>query len=123
MLAAQAKAATNQVRQILSKIFHSLHGAVDSAEQGTALVSEASDMVTSSGELMQTLLSALADPANAALQISNASTQQSQTVTEVHAAMRQINEIAQRNSIAIREINANVGDLTKLSQNLTQFAV
>src|SRR6185369_5109481 len=87
-------------------------------EQGTKSVSEASKVVAQAGDTIASLTDVLTESAQVAAQIVAAAGQQSTGMTQVHQAMKNVDQVAKQNVAAIRQIEQAAHDLNTLSMRL-----
>jgi methyl-accepting chemotaxis protein len=117
-LADQSKKATTQVRQILGEIQKATNTAVLSTEQGTKAAAAAAVVATRAGETIAALAATLTGTAEAATQVAASAGQQAVGMAQVSQAMRDIDQVAQRNVAALREVEQAAQSLNALSSRL-----
>src|SRR5437867_9209111 len=102
-LADQSKKATMQVRQILGEIQKATNSAVLATEEVTKGVVTATTVADQAGETIQTLADTLSQTAQAASQIVATAGQQSVGMSQINQAMRNIEDVAKQNLLAIKQ--------------------
>jgi methyl-accepting chemotaxis protein len=117
-LADQSKKATAQVRQILGDIQKATNGAVMRTEEGTRSVNEAISVVGKAGETIRTLAETITEAAQLAAQISASAGQQATGMTQIHQAMKNINQVANQNLVSTKQAERAAQDLDLLSTKL-----
>jgi methyl-accepting chemotaxis protein len=117
-LADQSKKATAQVRQILGDIQKATNGAVMRTEEGTRSVNEAIAVVGKAGETIRTLAETITEAAQLAAQISASAGQQATGMTQIHQAMKNINQVANQNLVSTKQAERAAQDLDLLSTKL-----
>jgi methyl-accepting chemotaxis protein len=120
-LADQSKKATAQVRQILGNIQKATNGAVMRTEEGTRSVNEAIAVVGKAGETIRTLSETITEAAQLAAQISASAGQQATGMTQIHQAMKNINQVANQNLVSTKQAERAAQDLDLLSTKLRLF--
>lgn len=118
-LADQSKKATAQVRQILSQIQKATNTAVLSTEEVTKGMNAAIKVGGQTGETINTLVEALANTAQAAAQIVASANQQAMGMTQIHQAMRNLDQVAKQNLVATRQVEQAAQNLNSLGTQLT----
>ena len=121
-LADQSKKATTQVRQILSEIQKATNSAVLATEEVTKGVVTATKVADQAGETIQTLTDTLNQTAQATSQIVATAGQQSAGMSQINQAMRNIDEVAKQNLVAVRQTEQAAQELTALGNRLAQLA-
>ena len=120
-LADQSKKATTQVRQILGEIQKATNGAVLSTEDVTKGVAAAIRVSDQSGRTIQTLADALADAAQAAVQIVASAGQQAAGMVQINQAMRNIDQVARQNLSAMQQAEEAARNLNDLGLQLSRL--
>jgi methyl-accepting chemotaxis protein len=120
-LAELSKKATAQVRQILGDIQRSTNTAVISIEQVTKGVMNASRVADQSGQTIQALADTLQQAAQVSAQIVASAGQQATGMTQIHQAMRSLDQVAKQNMAATRQAEQAAKDLTTLGRRLTML--
>ncbi len=115
-LAEQSKQATAQVRSIIGEIQKATGAAVLATERGGKAVEAGVRQSAQAGEAIRVLADAVAQAAQAAVQIAASSQQQLAGVNQVADAMEAINQASSRNVDGIRQAEA-------ATQNLNQFGL
>jgi methyl-accepting chemotaxis protein len=117
-LADQSKKATAQVRQILGEIQKATNGAVIRTEEGSRSVNEAITVVTKAGDTIRALADTITEAAQLAAQISASAGQQATGMTQIHQAMKNINQVATQNMVSTKQTERAAQDLDSLSAKL-----
>ena len=118
-LADQSRKATAQVRQILGEIQKATNKAVLSTEEVTRGVASATQVAEQAGEAIKSLADALAETAQAAQQIVASAGQQAMGMTQIHEAIKNIDQVARQNLTATRQVEQAAGDLNGLGSQLS----
>jgi methyl-accepting chemotaxis protein len=114
-LAEQSKAATAQVRTILSDIQRATHAAVMATEQGTKGAEASAGTVEQAGHAIEALADVVQQSAQTAAQIAAAVRQHSVGMEQIAAAMGNIDQATRQSLAASR-------DTRQAAEHLTQFA-
>jgi methyl-accepting chemotaxis protein len=117
-LADQSKRSTVRVRQILEDIQRSTNGVVVATEGVTRGVASAFVASGEAGDVIGTLVETLSKAEQASEQNAAAAGQQALGMTQISQAMQSVDQIAQRNAAAIREIERTAESLRELSEHL-----
>ena len=117
-LADQSKRATAQVRQILGEIQKATNKAVLSTEEVTKGVAGAIKVGGQAGDTIRTLADTLTEAARAAAQIVASVGQQATGMSQIHQAVRNIDQVAKQNAVATRQAAQAAENLTKLGTKL-----
>lgn len=117
-LADQSKKATGQVRQILGDIQKATNSAVMRTEEGTRSVNDAITVVTKAGETIRSLADTITEAAQLAAQISASTGQQATGMSQIHQAMKNINQVANQNLVSTKQTERAAQDLDALSGKL-----
>ncbi len=117
-LAGQAKAATAQVRQILSEIQKATNSAVMVTEEGAKSVNTTIVAVNRAGETIRTLAATVEEAARAANQITASAAQQATGMSQVQQAMRDINAATTQSLASTRQAERAAQDLNALGAKL-----
>ena len=117
-LADQAKRSTAQVRQILGDIQKATNGAVMRIEEGQKSVVAAARLTGQAGETIRALADIIGEAAQAAVQISAAAGQQSVGISQIHQAMRSINQATSQNLMATKQQEAAGRGLSDIGARL-----
>jgi PAS domain S-box-containing protein len=120
-LADQSKKATVQVRQILGEIQKATNKAVLSTEEVTRGVDAALKLGLQADETINTLAQTLGDTAQTAAQIVASSGQQATGMTQIHQAMRNIDQVAKQNLVATRQAEQAAQSLNVLGTELANL--
>jgi len=118
-LADQSKKATGQVRQILGEIQKATNTAVLSTEAVTRGVAGAIKVGGQAGDTIKALADTLADVARSTAQIVASIGQQATGMTQIHQAMRNIDQVAKQNTVATRQAAQAAENLSRLGTQLT----
>ena len=121
-LADQSKKATAQVRQILGEIQKATNAAVLSMEQVTKGVDATIATGGQSGEAIRTLAETLETASRAASQIVASAGQQATGMSQIDQAMRNLEQVAQQNLAATRQVEQAAQDLNALGHRLAELA-
>ncbi len=117
-LATQSKAATVQVRRILSEIQKMSNTAVLSTEEGTRGMNAAVKAAQDAGETIRSLAEITAEVAQSVAQISASAGQQATGMSQISGAMRNINTVTQQNLQATRQTEQTAQSLSALGTRL-----
>ena len=120
-LASQSKKATTQVRQILGEIQKATNTAVLSTEEVTKGVSVTTAVASQAGGTIKTLTETLTEAAQAATQIMASAGQQATGMSQIHQAMKNLDQVARQNLVAIRQIEQAAQNLGALGNQLTSL--
>jgi methyl-accepting chemotaxis protein len=120
-LADQSKKATGQVRLILGQIQKATNTAVLSTEEVTKGVAFAIKVGGQAGDTIKVLAETLADTALAVTQITAAVGQQALGMSQIHQAMKNIDQVAKQNTVATRQSAQAAENLNALGLTLTRF--
>lgn len=120
-LADQAKKATGKVREILGQIQKATNGAVMATEQGTKSVNETIKVVNQSGDAIRTLAEAITQASQAAIQIAALAGQQVTGMSQIHQAMRDVNQVTTQSLSATHQTERAAEDLNRLGGKLKQL--
>ena len=112
-LSEQSRAATTQVRTILSEIQKAANAAVIATEQGTKAVEAGVRQSGEAGESIVLLLANVADAAAAASQIAASSQQQTLGMDQVATAMERIKTASNQNVESAKELEGAARDLSR----------
>ena len=118
VLADQSKKATAQVRHILGEIQKATNAAVLATEHGTRAVNPAITTVNQAGETIRTLADTIAQGAQAAAQIAALSNQQTTGMTQIHQAMKNVNQVTAQNLASTRQTEGAAQDMNALGGRL-----
>ncbi len=121
-LAEESKKATGQVRQILGQIQKAANAAVLSTEAVTKGVTAASDIGSQAGVTITTLADTLAEAARAAVQIVAAVGQQATGMSQIHDAMKNIDQVARQTIAATRQTEQAAQNLNALGHELATLS-
>ena len=117
-LAAQSKKATSQVRLILGQIQKATNTAVLSTEEVTKGVAGAIRAAGQAGDTIKVLTDTLADAAQATAQIVASAGQQAAGMSQIHQAIRNIDQVTRQNLVATRQAEQAAQDLNSLGNQL-----
>ncbi|HZK81166.1 MAG TPA: methyl-accepting chemotaxis protein, partial [Humisphaera sp.] len=120
-LSEQSRAATTQVRTILSEIQKAANAAVIATEQGTKAVEAGVRQSGEAGESIVLLLANVADAAAAASQIAASSQQQTLGMDQVATAMERIKTASNQNVESAKELEGAARDLSNLGERLKEL--
>ncbi len=120
-LAAQSKAATKQVRKILSAIQKLISNAVMNVENGVKTVDSGVQRVEAAGNSIRSLAESIAEAAQAATQIAASSQQQLAGMDQVAVAMERIGQVTSENLAGAKQSEASARNLHDLGQRLRQL--
>jgi methyl-accepting chemotaxis protein len=121
-LAEQSKAATDQVRGILSDIQKATTGAVLATEHGTKVVDEGLVLTEQARVGIRSLAETIREAAQAAQQIAASAHQQSIGMDQIAEAMKEVNEGTTQFVAGAQQSQRAAEDLNELSQNLSSLA-
>ena len=117
-LAEQSQQATEKVRAILSDIQRTTHTAVMVTEEGSKRVDRGVELVTSAGDIIGTLASAISSSADSAKQIAAAARQQNNGIEQISVAMAGIEQFSKQNVEATRQTEGTAQTLAAVSKQL-----
>lgn len=117
-LADQSKLATKQVRSILNDIQKATGKAVMATEEGAKTVDAGGKLSVQSGENIQALANAIAEAAQAAIQIAASSQQQFVGMDQVAAAMENVKTASAQNAAGARQMEIAIQNLSELGNKL-----
>jgi len=120
-LASQSKKATTQVRQILGEIQKATNTAVLSTEEVTKGVSVTTAVASQAGGTIKILTETLTEAAQAATQIMASAGQQATGMSQIHRAMKNLDQVARQNLVAIRQVEQAAQNLSALGNQLTSL--
>ncbi len=120
-LAEQSRAATNQVRTILSDIQKATTAAVLATEQGSKAVEAGEKQTALAGESIQSLADSVTQAAQAATQIAASSQQQLVGVDQVAGAMESIKQASTQNVTSANQLEISARNLNDLGQRLKKM--
>jgi methyl-accepting chemotaxis protein len=120
-LADQSRKATAQVRQILGEIQKTTNKAVLSTEEATKGVAVAAKVAEQAGETIRVLADTLAQAAQTAVQIVASAGQQATGMTQIHQAVRNIDQVAKQNLAATRQAEQAAQHLNAIGTRLSRF--
>jgi methyl-accepting chemotaxis protein len=118
VLAEQSKAATAQVRAILSDVQRATNAAVMATEQGTKGVDAGALLIDRAGETITGLASVIQDASTSAQQITAAVRQHSIGMEQIVAAMTDISRVTNQNLKATSSTQHAAQELTILAKRL-----
>jgi methyl-accepting chemotaxis protein len=121
-LAEQSKQSTAQVRGILNEIQKATTKAVMVTEQGTKAVASGVKQASDAGEAIRSLAKTITESSNAAVQIVASSRQQLVGMDQVAQAMENIKQASLQNADSIKQVEAASKTLNDLIQKLKQIA-
>lgn len=120
-LADQAKKATAKVRDILSQIQKATNGAVMATEQGAKSVNETIKVVNQTGDTIRLLAETITQASQAAIQIAALAGQQVTGMSQIHQAMRDVNQVTTQSLAATQQTERAAEDLNKLGNKLKEL--
>lgn len=120
-LAEQSKKATVQVRQLLGEIQKTANQAVLSTEESTRSMNAAMRAAREAGGTIQSLGQVIAEVAQAVAQIEASSGQQTQALTQIHEAMRNVNEVSTQSLQSTRQAERAAQGLNALGLRLREL--
>jgi methyl-accepting chemotaxis protein len=118
VLAEQSKAATAQVRAILSDVQRATHAAVMATELGTKGVDAGAVLIDRAGETITELATVIQDASSSAQQITAAVRQHSIGMEQIVAAMSDISDVTHQNLKATSSTQQAAEELTSLAKRL-----
>ncbi|WP_373044677.1 methyl-accepting chemotaxis protein [Vulgatibacter sp.] len=120
-LADESKKATVQVRRILGEIQRMANRAVLSTEEASKSMNAAMEAARRAGETIATLADVIADVAQSAAAISNSTEQQTLGLSQIHQAIKDINQVASANLNAVKQTEQAAQDLNNLGNRLREM--
>jgi methyl-accepting chemotaxis protein len=117
-LAERSKAATAQVKDILTQIQRVTHEAVMVTEEGTKSVEAEVQLVNKTGKTIHQVSSEVENGAQGNVQIASAAQQQMTGVDQVAQAMQAMKQASQQTLASIRQTEQAARDLNALAQSL-----
>lgn len=121
LLAEQSKKATTQVRQILGDIQRATNGAVMATEDGTKSVNATMKLMVQAGDTIRSLSEALEKSAQSADQIAAAANQQTIGMSQIHQAMKNIDQVTNQSIAATRQVDTAVQGLNQAGMRLKEL--
>ena len=121
-LADQSKAATIQVRRLLSDIQKATSSAVMATERGGKAVDKGVDQSEKAGIEIDTMADMSRESADASVQIVASSQQQLVGMDQVAQAMESIKSASQQNVEGARQLESAIADLDRLGERLQQLS-
>lgn len=121
-LAEQSKAATAQVRTILSDIQRATNAAVLATEQGTKGVDAGSTLIEQAGKTIDEMADVIGETEQVAGQIAASVRQHSVGMEQIAAAMGNINQATTQNLAATSNMRQAAENLTELAGRLNRLA-
>jgi methyl-accepting chemotaxis protein len=120
-LAEQSRAATAQVKAILSDIQRATNATVMATEEGTKGVDAGVALAAQTQGVIVQLSGAIQDSAQAALQMVAGGQQQASGVEQIAVAMRNINQATVQGMASTRQAEKAAQDLNQLARNLGEI--
>jgi methyl-accepting chemotaxis protein len=120
-LAAQAKNATDQVRDILIKIQSATQEAAESAIKGADAMGEAEAIVTQADQTINELARMVAAAAQAVANIAAASRQQAASMSQIKHSMTDVDKTAKQTLAATRQTENALHDLNAMGSRLKEL--
>lgn len=120
-LAEQSKAATSQVRSILTEIQKATAASALAAEQGSRTVEAGFKRSTEAKDAIRQLTDSIAAASHAATQIAASSQQQTIGMEQVALAMGNIRQASQQNASSTKQAEAAARSLYELGQKLKRI--
>ncbi|MEW6368587.1 MAG: methyl-accepting chemotaxis protein [Acidobacteriota bacterium] len=120
-LADQSKKATAQIRQILGEIQKGTNSAVMATEEGTKGVNAAIKVVNQAGETIRALAETVAEAAQASAQIAASAGQQAIGMSQIHQAMKNIDQVTNQSLASTRQTERAAQDLNVLAGRLKEL--
>jgi PAS domain S-box-containing protein len=120
-LADQSKKATAQVRQILGEIQKATNAAVMATEDGTKSVNAAMRVVSQAGDTIRMLAETLERATQSSEQIAASAAQQATGMTQIHQAMKNIDQVATQTMTATRQTERTMQDLNQAGSRLREL--
>jgi methyl-accepting chemotaxis protein len=117
-LAEQSQRATEKVRSILSDIQRTTHTAVMVTEEGSKRVDRGVELVSSAGDIIASLATAITSSADSAKQIAAAARQQNNGIEQISVAMAGIEQFSKQNVEATRQTEGTAQTLAAVSKQL-----
>ena len=117
-LAEQSKAATVQVREILSEIQRGVNTVVMATEEGMRQVDAGTKVASDAGAAIEELSASVLESSRAAVQIAAAASQQLTGVTQISQAMQSIDQATAQNVAGARQVEHEAGNLNDLASGL-----
>jgi methyl-accepting chemotaxis protein len=119
-LAEQSRAATAQVKEILTEIQRGVNTAVMLTEEGMKGADAGVRIAGQAGVALQRLAEGVRESAQAALQIAAAAGQQEAGMAQIAQAMAHIHQVTTQSTVGIRQIEHAVGQLNDLAGELEE---
>lgn len=117
-LADQARQATAEARQNLGEIQKMANRAVLSTEEGARSMAGAVKSASSAGEHLVKLTTTIGDLAEMATQISQATSQQTNAVSQIHKAIQDFNQVMAQNLTATKQAEMAASQLDEQGRTL-----
>ncbi len=121
-LAAQSRAATVQVRDILSEIQRGVNTVVMATEEGLKGADAGVRLTGRAGEALQKLAARVLESTQAAVQIATAAHQQLVGMEQIAQVMQGIQQVTSQNLAAAQHLQQAVGELNRLAGELQDTA-
>ncbi len=121
-LAVQSRAATDQVRAILSEIQQGVQSVVAATEEGTRQADAGARLAGEARLAIQKLSESVTESTSAAVHIAEAAGQQLAGMEQVSQVMHSINEVTTQNVSGAREIECSAAELSRLAGQLRGLA-
>jgi methyl-accepting chemotaxis protein len=120
-LADQSKAATDQVRGILSEIQRGVNTAVMATEEGMKRADSGVILTGQAGHAIHNLGESVTESTQSAIQIASAATQQLTGMEQISQAMEGINQVTAQNVAGGRQVERAAAELNTLAGKLQEL--
>ncbi len=120
-LAEQSRAATGQVREILSEIQRGVNTVVMATEEGLKGATAGVGLTGEAGEAIRLLATSVLESARSATQIAVAAGQQLAGMEQIAAAMHNIYEVTAQGLASTRQSEQAAGELNQLAERLREM--
>ncbi|MFA6331832.1 MAG: Cache 3/Cache 2 fusion domain-containing protein [Methanoregula sp.] len=122
-LAEQSKAATANIRTILTDIQRGVSSTVVSTERGTKSVADAVRLTSDAQKAIEVLTRSTAESSRQAIEIASSIHDQAKGVDQISLAMEKIRDAAQKNLEITRKVEKTAEDLHELGLRLKKLTV
>ena len=121
-LADQSKQATNQVRELLGQVQHSVEAVVTAADLGAKAVDSGVEESSSAGESIRALAACVADSSQSASVIESTSKQQFMGIDQVSVAIRNVEQVMEETLAGTSRLEVAVQQLQTLGEAFSDLA-
>ncbi len=119
-LAEESRAATAQVRKILSEVQNGINATVMATEEGTKVVEQGGLLITQTQSVIEQLSTVIDEMAQAATQVMSGGRQQTTGIEQISMAMREIDQTTAQSMTSTQQTEKTARDLNELARNLME---